>query len=273
MNIGETISNKRKALGMTQKDLADKLHVSFQAVSKWEKNTTCPETILLPALAEILETSVDSLLGYRSPILADYESRYQNGEYYWGFEPNRFCYEIMRRKPPVKSWKVLDIGCGEGKDAVFLARNGYQVSAFDLTESGLEKGKLLAEKCHTYVDFFKADLKDFRPTRDYDIIFSSGVFHFIPPQLRIELLDSLQKHTREGGIHTLNVFVEKAFVKEGPGKDKDRYRWKSGELFTYYSDWLIHTMNEEIFDCNSGGIPHKHCMDSMIAEKPENDTT
>lgn len=269
MNVGAVIATKRKALGMTQKDLAEKLHVSFQAVSKWEKNVACPEVELLPILAELLNTSVDALVGYRSPILSDYEARYQTEDYYWGIVPNRFCYEIMKRKPPVKPLKVLDIGCGEGKDAVFLARNGYQVSAFDLTDAGLEKGRLLAEKCGTYVDFFKADVKDFRPTQDYDVIFSSGVFHFIPPALRAEVLESLQEHTKPGGLHTMNVFVEKSFVKESPDKDKDRYRWKSGELFTYYSDWLFHKMNEEIFDCNSGGIPHQHCMDVMIAEKVE----
>lgn len=173
----------------------------------------------------------------------------------------------MKLKPPVKPLKVLDMGCGEGKDAVFLARNGYQVTAFDLTESGLEKGRILAEKCGTCVDFFKAELKDFRPTEKYDVIFSSGVFHFIPPNLRADILESYQKHAKKNGLHTLNVFVEKPFVKEGPGKDKDRYRWKTGELFTYYGDWLIHKMDEEIFDCNSGGVPHQHCMDVMIAEK------
>ena len=43
----------------------------------------------------------------------------------------------MRIKPPVKPYKVIDIGCGEGKDAVFLARNGYDVTAFDVSEQGL----------------------------------------------------------------------------------------------------------------------------------------
>ena len=160
MSIGETITRKRKALGMTQKDLAEKLSVSFQAVSKWETDASHPDVELLPALAEMLGTTVDALVGYRSPILADYEARYQSTEYYWGIEPNRLCYDILRMRPPVKPYKVLDIGCGEGKDAVFLARNGYRVSAIDIAENGLEKGRILAEKCGTRVDFFKADISD-----------------------------------------------------------------------------------------------------------------
>ena len=50
MSIGETITRKRKALGMTQKDLAEKLSVSFQAVSKWETDASHPDVELLPAL-------------------------------------------------------------------------------------------------------------------------------------------------------------------------------------------------------------------------------
>ncbi|MBO4509867.1 MAG: helix-turn-helix transcriptional regulator, partial [Lachnospiraceae bacterium] len=71
MSIGTTIAKKRKALGFTQKELADRLKVSFQAISKWEKGISNPDVELLPALAEILGTTVDALVGYRSPILAD----------------------------------------------------------------------------------------------------------------------------------------------------------------------------------------------------------
>jgi len=39
------------------------------------------------------------------------------------------------------------------------------------------------------------------------------------------------------------------------------------ELFMHYHDWKLHKEEEIIFDCNSGGIPHQHCMDIMIAEK------
>ena len=77
---------------------------------------------------------------------------------YWGLEPNQLCYDIMRLKPPTKPLKVLDVGCGEGKDAVFLARNGYIVEAMDATDHGIEKGRRLADNCGVAVDFFKADI-------------------------------------------------------------------------------------------------------------------
>lgn len=267
MNIGAVIMNKRKALGYTQQTLADKLNVSFQAVSKWENGTNYPEVDMLPMIAKALDTSIDSLLGYKSLIHSDYDKRYDMEDYYWGITPNSLCYEVMKLRPPVKPLKVLDIGCGEGKDAVFFARNGYIVTAFDLSETGIEKGKRLADRCNTYVDFFKADITDFRATEMYDIVFSSGVFHFIQPEIRGELISNLKEYINKNGIHVMNVFVEKPFVKVPPDKDSNRFPWKSGELFTHYHDWKLHKMEEIIFDCNSGGIPHQHCMDIMIAEK------
>lgn len=59
--ISEFISNKRKQLGMTQADVAEKLKVSFQAVSKWE-NGTLPNVEVLVELSKVLETSVDEIL-------------------------------------------------------------------------------------------------------------------------------------------------------------------------------------------------------------------
>lgn len=271
MNIGTTIMNKRKSLGYTQQALADKQNVSSQAVSKWENGTSCPEIELLPVLTKTLKTSVDSLLGYEAVINSDYENRYHTEDYYWGLEPNRLCYEIMKLMPPTKSLKVLDIGCGEGKDAVFLARNGYIVSALDATDHGIEKGKRLAEKYGVSVDFFKADIADYRLKDNYDIIFSSGVFHFVKPEYRDAIFQNLKEYTNSHGIHVMNVFVEKPFVAVPENKKNgiDRFRWKSGELFMQYHDWFLHKVDEVVFDCNSGGIPHQHCMDTVIAEKPQ----
>ena len=61
-SIGEVISSLRKEKGMTQNDLAEKMNVTDKAVSKWERNLSCPDINSIPKLAEILGTSVEDLL-------------------------------------------------------------------------------------------------------------------------------------------------------------------------------------------------------------------
>ena len=60
--IGDRIAKYRKAMGMTQEDLANQMGVSSQAVSKWENDVSCPDISLLPQLCKILGVSTDELL-------------------------------------------------------------------------------------------------------------------------------------------------------------------------------------------------------------------
>ena len=62
MKVGNFIMEKRKELGMTQQQLADKLNVSFQAVSKWENGTTYPNIEILKDLSIALAVTVDEIL-------------------------------------------------------------------------------------------------------------------------------------------------------------------------------------------------------------------
>ena len=62
IRVGNFIMSKRKSLGMTQQQLADRLNISFQAVSKWENGTTYPNIELLQDLAAALSVTVDELL-------------------------------------------------------------------------------------------------------------------------------------------------------------------------------------------------------------------
>lgn len=60
--MGAFISALRKSKGMTQQDVADMLNVSNKTVSKWERDEGCPEIMMLPAIAELFEVTVDELL-------------------------------------------------------------------------------------------------------------------------------------------------------------------------------------------------------------------
>mgnify|MGYP003297977613 FL=1 len=67
--VGAQIARLRKEKGLTQNDLGDRLGVSFQAVSKWERGETLPDTAILLDLANSLETSVDAILTGGSQVL------------------------------------------------------------------------------------------------------------------------------------------------------------------------------------------------------------
>ena len=260
------ITRYRKALGLTQETLAEKVGVTFQAVSKWENAQTLPDTALLPSIARELNVSVDKLLGYSAfgADLSPYEKQYDDDHYFWGVVPSTMCLKVLELLPPDRPLKLLDIGCGEGKDAVFFARCGYDVGAFDISEAGLEKVKRLADAARVNVHTFRANIWDYRLNECYDVLYSSGALHYIKPELRDEIMENYKTHVNTNGLVAFHTFVNKPFI-ERIDQQKLVWLWKSGELFTYFHDWFIESCSEYVFDCNSSGTPHKHAANRLFA--------
>ncbi len=196
-----------------------------------------------------------------------YDEKYKDEGYYWGKVPSKTVFHVLKLHPPTKPMRLLVIGCGEGRNAVFFARNGYHVTAFDLAEKGVEKTKKMASEAGVSIDVFPADVNEFRLTEDYDILFSTGVLHYIYPELREEIFENYKNHTARDGLHVCSVFVEKPFLKRAPERETTSQRWVSGELFQHYHNWKIEYCTEEIFDCMSAGIPHKHATNRVVARK------
>ena len=69
-SLGNRIAELRRKAGFTQEQLADKLGLTYQAVSKWENDLSCPDILLLPDLARFLGIGVDALLGQPAPAAA-----------------------------------------------------------------------------------------------------------------------------------------------------------------------------------------------------------
>lgn len=66
--FGQRFQRLRKAVGLTQEEVATKLNITAQAVSKWENDVSAPDISVLPELSEILNVSVDEMLGKTSPV-------------------------------------------------------------------------------------------------------------------------------------------------------------------------------------------------------------
>ena len=197
-----------------------------------------------------------------------YEGFYAGETYYWGLEPASFLDELIamtasRHRP----LRVLDIGCGEGKDAVYMARHGFEVTAFDITESGIRKTKRLAEARGVSVNAFTADINDFELDGTFDIVYSTGTVQYLRESEKAAFFRKIGRLTASGGLAYFNVFVEKPFLPLPPDWDREEKMWRTGELFTYFADWKLHRIEEVIFDDDSNGVPHRHCMDTLLAEK------
>lgn len=98
-------------------------------------------------------------------------------------------------------------GCGEGRDAVFLAKCGLNVTAVDLSASGLRKAKALAERHSVSVNWVQADLSEWDwGSAQYDII--ASIFIHTPSQIRKPLHHTMLNSLRPGGQVYLEGFTK-----------------------------------------------------------------
>ena len=90
----------------------------------------------------------------------DWNARYAGQELLWTAEPNRlFAAEVGELEPG----RALDVACGEGRNAVWLAERGWEVTAVDFSDVALGKGARLAESRGVEVDWVVADVLEYEP--------------------------------------------------------------------------------------------------------------
>ena len=97
-----------------------------------------------------------------------WDERYSEKGFVWGIEPNRFVADHLAELPPSR---VLDLGSGQGRNAVWLASQGHTVTAVDLSPVATEKARRLSEEAGVDVEFLTADLLAWQPEpASYDVV-------------------------------------------------------------------------------------------------------
>lgn len=91
--------------------------------------------------------------------------------------------------------RVLDMGCGEGRNSIFMAKPGCQVDALDLSENGIGKAKAIAAAEGVQVNFF--------------LILSHRVLHLPERDVRSRFIRKMQEHTAVGGYHAVGIFTNR----------------------------------------------------------------
>lgn len=90
----------------------------------------------------------------------DWDRRYSATELVWTATPNRF---VVAELSGLPAGRALDLAAGEGRNAVWLAEQGWQVTAVDFSTVALAKGRQLAQARGVTVDWVAADLRDYQP--------------------------------------------------------------------------------------------------------------
>jgi len=162
---------------------------------------------------------------------------------------------------------ALDAGCGEGRNAIFLAEKGFTVSAFDISEAGIEKAKKIAATCGVNVNFMRKDLARFVFDKTYDVILSHGVLHLCEKTDRDTFIEHAKLNTVIGGYNAIAIFTNRL-----PATPDNAPFTKSlfdvGELPARYADWeIVHHFEGVFEDCHPGGIHHEHAYERIIAKK------
>jgi SAM-dependent methyltransferase len=133
-----------------------------------------------------------------------FDQRYGTDEYWYGTLPNDFLKENVAALPP--GGRVLCLGEGEGRNAVFLAAQGFEVVALDASAVGLAKAKRLATDRGVTITTLCADLADFALGSDaWDGVVS--IWCHLPPALRARVYRDAGRALRPGGAFLLEAYT------------------------------------------------------------------
>ncbi|MBR0288233.1 MAG: helix-turn-helix domain-containing protein, partial [Selenomonadaceae bacterium] len=236
----------RKSCGITVEEMATRLGVTKQAISRWELGQSYPELHYLPQIAEMCNVSTDFLLSYKPPnleITNDDEATLKN-KYFWKPTINLILSYVLKYLPPTKPLRVLEIGCDDGYCALALARLGYIVTAFDNSAIKIEKIKQLAKLIKVNVSLSRENLLDYAFDGQFDIIYSLGALKAVAIRDRASIFEKIKSHTNENGINIFETVAQKNFDRYDFAEND--FVWKSGELFSFYADWQYEIMEESI---------------------------
>jgi len=183
-----------------------------------------------------------------------WDKRFGRKEFALGKEPNPFLKKHIRLLP---KGQALDLATGEGRNAVFLAQNGFEVDAVDISEKGLKKARKLAREKGVMVNALLVDLDHYQIEKDrYDLIAN---FYF----LKRRLIPKIRKGLKKGGKVIFETYILEHRTLATGGPKQAKYFLKPNELLRLFKNFRILFYREGIF--REGG--RRKGVASLIAQK------
>lgn len=128
----------------------------------------------------------------------------------------------------IKPGRVLELGCGPGRNALYFAEMGCSVDAVDLSQESIQWAKERATEKNTNVNFINKNIFELEITEgQYDIVYDSGCFHHIAPHRRMSYINLVKKALKPNGFFALTCFIPGGELGGAEISDWDVYRMMS----------------------------------------------
>ncbi|MEK0168741.1 MULTISPECIES: tellurite resistance methyltransferase TehB [Pseudescherichia] len=177
--------------------------------------------------------------------------------------------EVLAAAARVSPGKTLDLGCGNGRNSLYLAANGYSVTAWDKNPMSIANiERIKAAEGLTNLEIATVDLNALSFEGEYDFILSTVVMMFLEPQTIPGLIANMQRTTVPGGY---NLIVAAMDTDDFPCTVGFPFAFKTGELAEYYTGWEVVKYNEDVgelhrTDANGNRIRLRFA--TLLARKP-----
>lgn len=165
-----------------------------------------------------------------------WNDRFKNENYVYGTNPNVFLADIHKKLN--LSGEALAIAEGEGRNAVYLAQQGMNVTAWDYAQSGLAKTEKLAKDRNVTVQTKLVDLNEANWDKDYwdELI---CIFGHFPEALRTKTLEGVKEAVKPGGYFISEVYSVYQLPYKSGGPQNVELLYKPEEFLNVFSDWRI----------------------------------
>ena len=164
--------------------------------------------------------------------------------------------------------RVLDLGCGDGRNALHLLAHGIDVTAVDVSESAVSKLTAQATPYARRLTTKVQDIRLYRPAAPFDLIIAHGVLHLLPRLDWPTVIRRMQEHTTPSGYNAVTVFTDAL----PPPHDLLPFAqglFREGELFDHYLHWRTELRRSYVKeDQHPGGERHRHPVNKIVARKP-----
>jgi 2-polyprenyl-3-methyl-5-hydroxy-6-metoxy-1,4-benzoquinol methylase len=178
-----------------------------------------------------------------------WDKAYQMDGYLFGEEPNWILLaEADRFKPKMKA---LVIGDGEGRNGVWLARQGLEVLSLDLSEVGLAKARRLAELNGVAIKTHRIDVRDFDwRQQTFDLIVC--IFVHFEPQDRPFIHKKMQNALKQGGLLILVAFTRRQALLRTGGPSRTELLYTAEDTLRDFIGLTIHRLEDGEYDLHEG---------------------